>query len=63
MNCKDENLWTSDMHVMRRWQSLVANTFKGSYDHLSFYVSEYTYMYAMGRMSENLSVTGVNVEL
>lgn len=48
---------------MRRWQSLVANTFEGSYDHLSFYVNEYTYMYAMGRMSEDFSVTGVNAEL
>lgn len=50
------------MYIILKRQSVVANAFKESGDHLSSQVGEYTYKYAMECMRENVYVTDVHVD-
>lgn len=49
--CRGEDLRTSDMHAMCKKQSIVANTFRRSGNHLPSLTGEYAYVYAMGYVS------------
>ena len=61
MKCMNKSPCTSSMRVVCKRQPTVTITLEWSSDHLPFQAGEYIYMYATGRMSENVSLTSVRI--